>query len=91
MGLFDRFFKAERDLLDSHEAERDAIYLRYFHPDSIGTNIKHYNITAEERAAMSEYDALGREAARGLGGSAGHKCTNFHRDPDYCNGLPRRR
>lgn len=82
----------EAALLAMHEAEKDAIYLRYFHPDSIGTNIKHYNISAEERAEMSEFDAMGRNLSGGLGGgrSAGYKCTTFHRDPNFCNGLPRK-
>ncbi len=74
-----------------HQDQLDAIYLRWFHPESIGTNIKNYHITPAELAEMSEHDAMGREAARGLGGGAGHKCANFHRDPDFCNGLPRRR
>ena len=82
----------EQRLLDWHEAQRDDIYLRYFHPDSIGTKIPHYNITAAEAAEMSEFDAMGRELANGLGGrSAGHKCATFQRDPNFCNGLPRRR
>lgn len=82
----------EQRLLDWHEAQKDDIYLRYFHPDSIGTNIPHYRITAAEAAEMSEFDAMGRELANGQGGrSAGHKCANFHRDPDFCNGMPRRR
>ena len=82
----------EQKLLNWHEAQRDEIYLRYFHPDSIGTKIPHYRITAAEAAEMSEFDAMGRELGGGLGNgrSAGHKCTVFHRDPDFCNGLPRR-
>ena len=80
----------EAALLRYHEQQKDEIYLQYFHPDSIGTKIPRYNITAAELAEMSEADATGRELARGLGGGRGHKCTNFHRDPDYCNGLPRR-
>ena len=81
----------EQRLLDWHEAQKDDIYLRYFHPDSIGTNIPHYRITPDELAEMSEFDAMGRELGRGLGRGNGHKCANFHRDPDFCNGLPRRR
>lgn len=82
----------ETALLRYHEQQRDEIYLQYFHPDSIGTKIPHYRITPAEAAEMSEFDAMGRELGNGLGGrSAGHKCTDFHRDPDFCNGLPRRK
>lgn len=83
----------EARLMQYHQAQLDEIYLLYFSPDAIGTNIKHYDISAAERAQMSEYDAMGRELSGKLSGgvSAGYKCAVFHRDPDFCNGLPRRR
>lgn len=80
----------EAALLRYHEQQKDEIYLQYFHPDSIGTKIPHYRITPGELAEMSEADAMGRELSNGLGGGNGRKLTNFHRDPDFCNGLPRR-
>lgn len=82
----------EQRLLDWHEAQKDDIYLRYFHPDSIGTNIPHYQITADEAADMAMYDAMGNALAKDLGEgrSVGYKCGVHHRDPNFCNGLPRR-
>ena len=78
----------EARLLQYHQDQLDEIYLLHF---KFPTNIPNYDITAAELAEMSEADALGRDLARGLGGGRGHKVTNFHRDPDFCNGLPRRR
>lgn len=78
----------EARLLQYHEEQRDEIYLLHF---TFPTNIPHYQITNDELAEMSEFDAMGRELANGLSRQArGRKQTLFHRDPDFCNGLPRR-
>ena len=73
---------------DYYERLMDKLYLSHH---TYPTNIPPYSFTAEELAEMSEADATGRELARGLGGGRGHKCTVFHRDQDFCNGLPRRK
>ena len=78
----------EREIYNYYDRLMDKIYLAYH---QYPTNIPPYSFTAEELAEMSEADATGRELARGLGGGRGHKCTQFHRDPDFCNGLPRRK
>lgn len=68
-----------------YEQLMDRIYLNHHvYP----TSIPNYSITGVERAEMSEADALGRELGRALTGD--HKETRFYRDPDYCNGIPRR-
>lgn len=79
----------QQSVYDYYEKLMDRIYLSHH---TYPTNIPNYRITAAEAAEMSEYDAMGRELGGGLGNgrSAGHKCTVFHRDPDFCNGLPRK-
>lgn len=79
----------EARLLQYHEDLMDEIYLLHH---TYPLNFPNYALTREELAQMSEHDAMGRNLSSGLGGgrSAGHKCTVFHRDPDFCNGLPRK-
>jgi hypothetical protein len=78
----------EARLLQYHEDQMDEVLL-LFH--TYPTSIPNYSITKSELAEMSEFDAMGRELAAGLPRLArGRKQTIFHRDPDFCNGLPRR-
>ncbi len=75
-------------IYDYYEKLMDRIYLNHH---SYPTNIPNYSISNAELAEMGEFDAMGRELANGLPRQArGRKQTIFHRDPDFCNGLPRR-
>ena len=52
------------------------------------TNIANIPMTDSERAAMAEAQAMADQA----NGKGGHnKKVIFHSDPNYCNGLPRRK
>lgn len=78
----------ESIIYDYYENLMDRIYLSHH---TYPTCIPNYSITTAELAEMSEFDAMGRELANGLPRQArGKKQTIFHRDPDFCNGLPRR-
>ena len=77
------------DVYDYYESVLDRIYLSHH---TYPTNIPNYRISAAEAAEQSEADGYGRMSGGGGRGwsSAGHKCTVFHRDPNFCNGLPRK-
>jgi len=80
----------ETMLMEEFENLLDEMYLTFHYHQ---TNIPHYDISDAERSEMSYYDSLGSHLADEIEQGSNHKSkiVNFHSDPKYCNGLPRRR
>jgi hypothetical protein len=79
----------EQKMLDYYEKLMDQVYLQYHtHP----TNLAHIYLTAAESAEMVYYDAMGRNLASAVSPAGKkNKKVHLHTDPNYSNGLPRKK
>lgn len=67
-----------------YENMMDDVYLEHH---TYPTNLARMNQTPGQLAAQAEADAYARGAVQGRKS----KKVHFESDPDYCNGLPRRK
>jgi hypothetical protein len=80
----------EQKMLDYYEKVMDQVYLLYHkHP----TNLTHINLSDAERSELTYYDAMGRDLAQSLEAHTGkkNKRVHLHSDPNFSNGLPRKK
>lgn len=80
----------QRMLNNYYERMMDEVYLLYH---TYPTTLTHIDLSAAEAAEVGYLDAVGKglAASRQTGSGSKRKKVMFDSDPNFCNGLPRKR